>query len=63
MQKEILINNFKFWVSQNVIYCKFYDDSDVNYSNYVVEDIFYEAISILSDGNYLPIINIKTNPL
>ena len=56
MQKEILINNIKFWVSQNIIYCKLYDDSDVNCSNYDVEDIFYEAISILSDGNYLPII-------
>jgi hypothetical protein len=56
MKNEILINNIKFWEDQNIIYCKLYDGSDVNYSNNNFEDSFLESISILSNGTYLPII-------
>ena len=56
MKNEIRINNIKFWVDQNIIYCKFYDDFDKNYFHDGFEDIFYEAISILSNGTYLPMI-------
>ncbi|AUC82456.1 hypothetical protein [Lacinutrix sp. Bg11-31] len=56
MKNEIQINNIKFWVDQNIIYCKFYNDFDKNYFHDGFEDIFYEAISILSNGTYLPVI-------
>jgi hypothetical protein len=56
MKDEIQINNIKFWVGQNIIYCKLYDNSNVDYSDKGIEDLFYEAISMLSDGTYLPVI-------
>ena len=56
MRNEIRINNIKFWVDQNIIYCKFYNDFDRGYFGNGFEDMFYEAISILSNETYLPII-------
>ncbi|WP_452229748.1 DUF7793 family protein [Lacinutrix sp. MEBiC02404] len=56
MRNEILINNIKFWVDQKIVYCKLYDDSDVDYSDKDIQDIFCEAISLLSDSAYLPVI-------
>lgn len=56
MKDEIRINNIKFWVNRNVIYCKLDDSSNVDYSDTGIEDVFYEAISMLSDGVYLPVI-------
>jgi hypothetical protein len=56
MENEIHINNIKFWLNQNVIYCDICNDFDKNYSLEDIEDLFYEAISILSNGTYLPVI-------
>ncbi|MBU2939172.1 hypothetical protein KO494_06435 [Lacinutrix sp. C3R15] len=56
MKEEILINNIKFWVDQNIIYCKLYNDSVVDFSCQEYERLFCKAISILSDGSYLPVI-------
>lgn len=66
MKNEIQINNIKFWVDQNIIYCKLYNNSEVNYSYNDFENLFHESISKLSNGTYLPIIfNFKEidNPL
>ncbi|MFD2543394.1 hypothetical protein ACFSSB_13760 [Lacinutrix gracilariae] len=56
MKDEILINNIKFWLDQNIIYCKLYDDSVVDFTCKGYEELFCKAISILSDGSYLPVI-------
>ncbi|WP_055434923.1 hypothetical protein [Lacinutrix algicola] len=56
MENEIHINNIKIWLNRNVIYCDIYNDFDKNYSLDGVEDLFYEAISILSNETYLPVI-------
>ena len=56
MKKEILLNDMEFWVSQNIIYCKVLNSFNEIDSHANLEEVFYEAISILSDGSYLPII-------
>ncbi|MDO6595370.1 hypothetical protein Q4512_00505 [Oceanihabitans sp. 2_MG-2023] len=56
MKNEIFINNIKFWVDQNIIYCKLFEDSNLNYSRENIESMFCEAISILSNGTFLPVI-------
>ncbi|MCX7550894.1 hypothetical protein [Xanthomarina sp. F2636L] len=56
MKNEMLTDNIKFWVDQNIIYCKIYRDFDENYSKVDLEKTFIEAISVLSDGSYKPIL-------
>lgn len=56
MTEEILIDNIKFWVDQNIIYCKIYDGFEINSLLKDAELIFYNGISTLSKGKYMPVI-------
>jgi hypothetical protein len=56
MKDEILVDNIKFWVDQNIIYCKLYGDFDDNYFESVFENVFTNAITKLSDGKYMPVL-------
>jgi hypothetical protein len=56
MQKEIQLDNIKFWVDHDIIYCKFNIDFFKKYQKIDIEEIFYNSISILSNGKYLPIL-------
>lgn len=56
MENKLHINNIKFCLYQNTIYCKFYNYSDLSFSDESIEDMFCEVISLFSGGTYLPII-------
>ena len=56
IRNEIQLDNVKFWVVQDIIYCKFNDDIDRDYQKIDIEEIFYNSISILSNGKYMPIL-------
>ncbi len=56
MKKQLLINDLKFWVDQNVIYCKVFNTfSDCNRPE-DLDQIFNEAITKLSEGVHMPIL-------
>jgi len=56
MRNVIQFDGIMFWVDQNIIYCKLNPVFLKNHEKSNVEDIFYNAISILSNGRYLPIL-------
>jgi hypothetical protein len=56
MRNEIQLDNIKFWVDQNIVHCNFNADFHENYEKIDIEEIFYNGISILSSGRYMPII-------
>lgn len=56
MRNEILIEDIKFWVDQNIIYCKIYDGVEALNLEKDAELIFFNAISALSKGKYMPVI-------
>src|SRR5690554_2845605 len=56
MKREILIEDIKFWVDQDIIYCKFYNGFDQTFLNTDLEKVFEAAITKLSDGKYRSII-------
>ncbi|HLV39346.1 hypothetical protein [Xanthomarina sp.] len=56
MEDGIGTDHIKFWVDENIIYCKVSCGFDINYSKLEIEKLFIEAISILSDGSYKPIL-------
>lgn len=56
MRSEIQLDDMKFWVDENIIYCKINPDLSKDYQKIDIEEIFYNGISILSNGRYLPII-------
>lgn len=56
MRNEIQFDDIKFWVDQHIIYCKFNGDFIKNYQMIDIEELFYNGISILSNGRYMPII-------
>lgn len=56
MKREILIEDIKFWVDQDIIYCKFYNGFDETFLNTDLENVFEAAITKLSDGKYRSII-------
>jgi hypothetical protein len=56
MRNEIQLDDMKFWVDQNIMYCKMHSDLKKTYQKIDIEEIFYNGISILSNGKYMPII-------
>jgi hypothetical protein len=56
MKNEIQLHDIKFYVDKNIIYCKISSDLNKEYQKIDIEEIFYNGISILSNGSYLPII-------
>ena len=55
MKDKILVGNVQFWVDQDILHCKFYNENDD--FEFVKENIdtYLRVISFLSDGIYLPI--------
>ncbi|WP_040282138.1 hypothetical protein [Psychroserpens damuponensis] len=56
MRNVIQFDGIKFWIDQNVICCKLNTGFFKNHQWVDIDDIFYNAISILSKGRYLPIL-------
>jgi hypothetical protein len=56
MKNEITIDNVNFWVDENIIFCRIGSDFDEFNKWNEIDDIFQYAISILSNGKYLPIL-------
>ena len=56
MRSEIQLDDMKFWVDQSIIYCKISPDFNKDYQKIDIEEIFYNGISILSNGRYMPIL-------
>jgi hypothetical protein len=56
MRNVIRFDEIEFWVDQNIIYCDFNADFLKSYQKVDVEEIFYNGISILSNGKYMPIL-------
>lgn len=56
MLEEILVDDFKFWMKEGVIYCKvlsLYDQYDPERS---IDNTFRFAINALSEGQHFPIL-------
>lgn len=56
MKNEILLGGIKFWVDQNVIHCKIYKSFNVTSRGKDTEEIFFNAITILSNGKCMPLL-------
>lgn len=56
MRNVIQFDGIKFWVDKNIIHCKLYTGFFKNYQKINIEDILFNSISILSNGNYMPIL-------
>ena len=60
MKDEIKLDGIKFWVEEDIIFCKIKSDFFESYNKTDVQDIFYNTISILSPGKYMPfLIDLK----
>jgi len=56
MKKKMHIDNITFWADRDVIYCRF---EEGNYKKNIlrsIDDIFYSAITSLSNGKYMPLL-------
>ncbi|GAA0743639.1 hypothetical protein [Gaetbulibacter jejuensis] len=56
MTSEIRIDDFRFKVEDNIIYCEVSNSYDSNQTEAAVEKIFSKVIASLSGGKYMPII-------
>nr|WP_321227999.1 hypothetical protein [uncultured Psychroserpens sp.] len=56
MRNVIQFDGIKFWVDENIIHCKLKKEFFKNYQKENIEEIFYNSISIVSNGNYMPIL-------
>ena len=56
MRSEIQLDGMNFRVDQSIIYCKITPDFNKDYKKIDIEEIFYNGISILSNGRYMPIL-------
>ncbi|OIQ22285.1 hypothetical protein [Lacinutrix sp. MedPE-SW] len=56
MRNELQFDGIIFWVENNIIYTNLNSKFFESYQKKDVEDIFYNSISFLSNGNYLPIL-------
>ncbi len=54
MRSVIQFDGIKFWVDQNIIYCKLNPDFFEKHQKENIEDIFFNAISILYNREYMP---------
>ncbi len=60
MRNVIQFDGIKFWVDQNIIYCNLDADFFENHQKANIEEIFYNAISILYNREYMPfLINLE----
>ena len=56
MTNEVLIGDVKFWVDQNILHCKFYNqDTDIEVVRANIDN-YLDVISYLSEGIYLTIL-------
>ncbi|WAC02316.1 hypothetical protein N7U66_00720 [Lacinutrix neustonica] len=56
MKDNKLVNDIKFWVDQNVIHCSIPSGFEANSLEMDLEAVFFNAISTLSNGKYLPLL-------
>ncbi len=56
MRSAIQFDGVDFWVDQNIIFCKFTTGFFKNNQKTSIEEIFYNAIPVLSNGKYMPIL-------
>lgn len=56
MRNELQFDGIIFWVENNIIYTNLNSKFFESYQKKDMEDIFYNSISFLSNGNYLPIL-------
>lgn len=60
MRNVIQFDGIKFWVDQDIIHCNLDSVFFKKYERANIEEIFYNSISILTKGMYMPfLINIK----
>lgn len=60
MRSVIQFDGIKFWVDQDIIHCNLDSVFFSKYEKANIEEIFYNAIPILSKGTYMPfLINIE----
>jgi len=56
MRNNIQFDGIKFWVDENIIHC-ILDNDFLQKNSYIdIQEVFYNGISILSNGKYLPIL-------
>ena len=55
MQDKILVGNAKFWIDQDILHCKFYNEN--NDIDFIKENIdtYLRVMSFLSEGICLPV--------
>lgn len=56
MKNEIIFDNVKFWLNQDIIHCSFYGKIDKQFLDFEIEYIFAEVITSLSNGSFKPIL-------
>lgn len=56
MKNEILVGGIKFWVDQDIIYCKIYKGFDKTNLKRDTEEIFFNTITTLSNGKLMPLL-------
>jgi hypothetical protein len=56
MRNDIQFDGIKFWVDENIIHCTLDNDFLQKHSYIGIQEVFYNGISILSNGKYLPIL-------
>ena len=60
MRSVIQFDGIKFWVDQDIVHCNLDNGFLMKYENNNIEEIFINAIPILSKGKYMPLmINIE----
>lgn len=56
MRNAIRFDEIEFSIDQNIIQCNFNADLFKKYQKVDIEEIFYNGISVLSNGKYMPIL-------
>ncbi len=56
MKSEIQLEGIKFWVDENIIYCKINSDFIIDNQKKDIEEIFYNGISLLTQRKYMPML-------
>ncbi|WJJ97410.1 hypothetical protein [Algibacter luteus] len=56
MKNEIILDNVKFWLDQDIIHATFNSHVDKSFIEFEAEVIFIEVIKAMSYGKYRPIL-------
>tara|TARA_R110002073_G_scaffold174557_6_gene331773 strand:+ start:4835 stop:5248 length:414 start_codon:yes stop_codon:yes gene_type:complete len=56
MKNDIQLEGIKFWVDENIIYCKISTDFIIDNQEKNIEEIFYNGISQLNQRRYMPML-------